>query len=484
MAEERLFFKSEIFEGGRRRQRPPRPGKSWVEPSRSLPVFAECDVLVVGGGPAGTAAAVSAARLGADVILLERYNHLGGLSTGGLVFWIDRMTDWDGKPVIRGFAEELFARLPADYVCGPARADWGTRDAATAAYWSLRAAAFHGIVTWSPMVCPELLKLASLDMVEEAGARLVLHGWASVPIVEDGAVRGVVFESKEGRQAIFARVTVDATGDGDIFHRAGVPSESDIEKNDIHHCMNTAWIWAGVDMKQWMAFRTGDPQGFSAFMAMGREKVGHFERPFTSWRDDVALFMGPRQSGFDALSVDDLTEVEVLCRRLMWRHLEVFREHAPGFANAWPVQSAPQMGVRHTRRLVGVEKINRAQWDDGTPLASEVGVSPSLSPKFPNISVPYGALLPRELEGLLAPGRHVSCDATSHSFMREIPQCWLTGHAAGVAAGLAADRGIQPRALDIRDVQAALLKQGAWLRPAAPAADARDRTVEPSAARR
>jgi hypothetical protein len=81
--------------------------------------------------------------------------------------------------------------------------------------------------------------------------------------------------------------------------------------------------------------------------------------------------------------------------------------------------------------------------------------------------VPYGALLPRTVDGLLAPGRHLSCDATSHSFMREIPQCWLTGHAAGAAAGLAANRGVAPRALDVRDIQAALLKQGAYLRPTA-----------------
>jgi hypothetical protein len=289
-----------------------------------------------------------------------------------------------------------------------------------------------------------------------------------VPIVEGGAVKGVVFESKEGRQAILAKVTVDATGDGDIFHRAGVPSETDIEKNDIHHCMNTAWIWAGVDMKRWMEFRTSDPEGFSAFMARGRETVRHFERPFTSWRDDVALFMGPRQSGFDALNVDDLTEAETLCRRLMWQHLDVFRAHAPGFANAYPVQSAPQMGVRHTRRMVGVEKIVRAQWDEGTPVATEIGVSPSLSPKFHNISVPYGALLPRAVDGVLAPGRHLSCDATSHSFMREIPQCWLTGHAAGAAAALAACGNVAPRAVDIGALQAALQKQGAYLRPAVP----------------
>src|ERR671916_206609 len=116
-------------------------------PAREVPVHAEGDVLVLGGGPAGTAAAVAAARLGARTLLLERHNHLGGLSTGGLVIWIDPMTDWSGRPVIRGFAEEFLDRLPRHAVAGPPREAWGSRDAAAAAWGALRTAAFHGIVT-------------------------------------------------------------------------------------------------------------------------------------------------------------------------------------------------------------------------------------------------------------------------------------------------------------------------------------------------
>ena len=100
--------------GERGRTRPARPNRTFAEPARDIPVYAETDVLVVGGGPAGTAAAISAARLGADVLLVERYNHLGGLSTGGLVIWIDRMTDWSGRHVIRGIGDELMERLPKD----------------------------------------------------------------------------------------------------------------------------------------------------------------------------------------------------------------------------------------------------------------------------------------------------------------------------------------------------------------------------------
>ena len=93
----------------------------------------------------------------------------------------------------------------------------------------------------------------------------------------------------------------------------------------------------------------------------------------------------------------------------------------------------------------------------------EIGVTPAVSPKFPNISIPYGALVPQQLDGLLACGRHISCDRNSHGFMREIPQCWLTGHAAGVGAAVAANRGVQPREVDVDEVRAILRKQGAHL---------------------
>jgi hypothetical protein len=149
----------------------------------------------------------------------------------------------------------------------------------------------------------------------------------------------------------------------------------------------------------------------------------------------------------------------------MFRHLDRYRAEAPGFERAFPMLSAPQLGVRHARRLGGVEPVTRAWWD-GRISPAEIGVSPSLAPKFPPVSVPYGAIVPATLEGLLAPGRHLACDPTSHSFLREIPQCWLTGQAAGVAAALAADLGVAPRAVPVAAIQAALRGQGALLREA------------------
>lgn len=455
----------EIFGDSDRRSRRLRPSLTYREAARETPVFVETDVLVVGGGPAGTAAAVAAARLGADVTLVERYNHLGGLSTGGLVLWIDRMTDWNGTQVIAGFARELFDRLPKEAVMGPPRADWGSKDAATADYWSYRSAAFQDIVTWSPTVDPEALKTLSFQLMVENKIRLILHAWAVQPIVEGNVVKGAIFESKEGRHAILAKVVIDTTGDADLLSRAGVNSDSDIDTTDIHHCINTAFMAGGVDMERWTEFRRTNKSGFADFMKRGREKLKYFEKPFFSWRPDIGLFMGPRLSGYSAISVEDLTEVELKSRQLAVNHLEIYRAEAPGFENAYLLLGAPQVGVRHSRRFAADRMVTRAQWDEAKVWDDEIGVSTSLAPKWGNVSVPYGSLLPSGIEGALGAGRHVACDASSHTFLREIPQCWMTGHAAGIAGALAANANVSPRQVSPRLIQRELLKQGAYLSP-------------------
>jgi hypothetical protein len=458
------FLPSDLFES-RSRAQPPRNGTGFIrEAARDVPVYHECDVLVVGGGPSGSAAAYAAAKAGADVVLLERYNHLGGLSTGGLVIWIDRMTDWTGRQVIRGFADEILDRLPPEGKAGPAASDWGSRDPALASYWGARTSAFHGIVSWAPTIDPERLKVATQEMLLAAGVRLVLHSWAALPVVEDGRVTAVLFESKSGRRALRAKVVIDATGDGDVFARAGAEFESDIDEGDVHHSMNTGFLIAGVDMDRWIDFRLLQREQFSEFMQRGRDRLGFFQAPYVSWRKDIALFLGPRQSGLSGLDIDDMTEVEIRSHRFMATHCNFFRQNAPGFEDAYMLQSGSQLGVRHTRRLKGVSKLLRAQWPEGLVLPGEIGVSPSPSPKFPVISVPYDTLVPARLDGLLACGRHVSSDASSHGFMREIPQCWLTGQAAGAAAAVAANAGVQPRAVNVGEVQAALRKQGVFIR--------------------
>ena len=460
---EERFLGSDLFEFSGRNLPPPNGAGTIREDAREIDIYHKCDVAVIGGGPAGCAAAWAAARAGADVTLVERYNCLGGLSTGGLVMWIDRMTDWQGNHVIQGFAREFIERMPADGVAGPPKEDWGSLDPVKAAYWGNRTSAFHGIVSWAPTLDPERMKLNAQEMLLAAGVRIVFHAWAARPVVEDGVAKGVVFESKAGRQALMAKVVVDTTGDGDMFARAGAEFDTDIEEGDVHHSMNTAWMLGGVNMDRWINWKVLYPDQLRELMTKGREQLGFFQTPYVSWRPDIALFLGPRQSGLSALDVDDMTEVEIRSHRLMEGHCRFFRENAPGFENAYSLQSASQLGVRHTRRLGGLGRIERKDWGNGSPVADEVGISPSISPKFPIVSVPYGSLVPRTLDGMLAAGRHISCDANSHGFMREIPQCWLTGHAAGAGAAVAANRGVQPREVDVAEVRELLRQQGAHL---------------------
>src|SRR5581483_4972002 len=306
------------------------------EPARETPVYAETDVLVVGGGPAGCAAAVAALRLGAEVTLVERYNHLGGLSTGGLVIWIDRMTDWEGRQVIAGIGQELLDRLPAAAIAGAPRELWGSTDDAHVAHWRERLSAFRDTVTWSPMIDPEWLKVASAELLVGEGVRILLHSWVAGAVVEGRDVRGVLFESKEGRRALLAKVVVDATGDLDVCAAAGARYESDVEGagegvSNVQHCLNTAWTWAGVDFPRWVEFKRGEPDAYRELMDEAREALGYAETPFVGWRDDVVLFLGPRLAGYSALRVADLTAVELESRRRMLAHLDFFRRRAPGF---------------------------------------------------------------------------------------------------------------------------------------------------------
>jgi FAD-dependent oxidoreductase family protein len=440
------------------------------EPARETPVHEETDVLVVGGGPAGTAAAVAARRMGQRVTLVERYGDLGGLSCGGLVIWIDRMTDWEGNEVIRGVGSELLERLPSDAVAGPGRELWGSTDPEEVAYWRERLSAFRDTVCRSPMIDPEWLKIVSHELLVGEGARVLLHSWVVAAITDGDQVRGAVFESKEGRRAILAKVVVDATGDLDVVAQAGGAYVTDAERDgaggNVQHTINNAFMWAGVDFGRWLEFKHSDPEAHRAFMKRGKELLGYLESPYVGWRDDVVVFMGPRLAGYSGIKVEDLSAVELESRRRMVAHLDFFRRNAPGFERAWIMLAAPQMGVRMTRRLAGLHPMTQADWRAGVRHEDEIGVSPSPSQRIATISVPYRALVPERLDGVLAGGRHVASDPPTQSFMREIPQCWMTGQAAGAAAALAAGTGVAPRAVDVAELRHELRRQGVFLHDA------------------
>jgi hypothetical protein len=184
---------------------------------------------------------------------------------------------------------------------------------------------------------------------------------------------GVVVESKQGRLAILADAFVDATGDADLVAaavRARGAAEGgaadlvdDIDAGDIHHAINTAWLYGGVDMRAWLAFRASRPRAFAAFMARGRAELGLFEKPFVSWRDDVRAVHGAAARG--AVGAERRGPVARRGRqpRVDGAHLSFYRAHAPGFGAAYALQMAPQVGARHSRRIAGVARMARADWD-------------------------------------------------------------------------------------------------------------------------
>lgn len=437
-------------------------GETILEPARHVPVYGHCEVLVVGGGPAGTAAAVAAAREGTDVVLLERYGCLGGLSTGGLVCWIDRMTDWDGRLVVAGIGRELIERCGPDAVLGPPRELWGSRDPEAVAYWGARTSAQRGVVNWAPTVDPEVLKCVSNDIVREAGVHVLFHCWVVSAVCEGERVRGVIFESKEGRFALLARVVVDCTGDGDVFAFAGAEFESDVDHSTAHARLNTSFRLGNVDMRRFLEFRVKQPEEYLRIMGQAaHQDVWLNLQPHPTPYDSVALFLTPKFSGYSALKIADLTEVEFRSRDVMRQGLAWFRANVPGFEHAWVLDTAAQIGTRHGRRLVGVEKVTIEHWRQDGRYPDSIGLCPGLTPEFPTLQIPYRCLVPRRIDGLLAAGRNLSADTGSHLQLREIPECWVMGQAAGVAAALAVRDNVPPRAISVAALQERLRRQGA-----------------------
>ena len=435
-----------------------------TEAARETPVFKKTDVLVVGGGPAGTAASATAARMGADVTVIERYGHLGGMSTGGFVPYIEKMTDWRGRRVIAGFAEEILDRMPREHVLGPDPELWGSKDPKLNEYWRDRSNSHFGTITWSPTIDPEWLKIVSSDILRERGVKQLLHSWATAPIMDGNTVKGAIFESKSGRQAILADVVIDASGDGDIFAMAGAPFEGDILGDDIHHKINVAFLLGGVDMQRFFDFRREHSDEFQAIMTAGHASgIDADSVPHTMPRNDVALFMGPRLSGYSHIDVEDLTAVEIESRDRMQVVTEWYKDNMPGFEEAWIQTTAPQMGTRHSRRLLGVKKVIREDWTGGLVHDDEIGISTPPNPRNPNVSIPLGALLPQQVEGIIAAGRDLSCDPATHSFLRLIPQCWLMGQAAAAAAVTSINQGVNVRDVNVTEVRNQLFSQGVVL---------------------
>lgn len=448
--------------------------KTYLEAARPLPVEAECDILVVGGGAAGHSAAIAAARAGAkNIILLERYGYMGGDVTGGYVIMVPNLS-WYEKSFVRGLQEEWFTRLASvpGAVRAPSLERIGSTDPALLHPWM----AIHDCVSRggyggakpnclvrSVYFEPNQLKIEMDKMLLEHrdAITVMCHSWVSGPIVENGVVRGVVYESKEGRKAIFAKQVIDATGDGDLYTRAGAPYAS--MSDGVTRANTTALVWriGGVDGDAYYEWKQAHPAEMNALRAGLQKTAGFRCVPMPSNQNDI-FWMNNWHMNRDCAKVSDQTETEMNTRATMRETLDYLREAVPvAFRHAYLYDIAPQLGTRISHRLNGEYVMSTADFayalhhEDVIAWHSTICQVNDCGP----VEIPYRAILPQGVENLLCPGRHLSADGVAIDWLDLIPQCVGTGQAAGVAAAVAVSNGSTAHGVDIRKVQDILVDQ-------------------------
>lgn len=438
------------------------------EQAKEIEVFDRCDVLVVGAGPAGTAAAVSAARNGAGkVVLLERYGHLGGMATGGQVLFIPHLSE--GKQqMIAGIQQEWLDRLEKmpNGLIGPDRKDIGSTDPALIDKWrKYYGFVCDGWIWYGAYADPEMLKIAMVNMVEDAGVTVYCHAWGSEAIMEGNRVIGVTFQSKEGRKAILASKVIDCTGDGDIFASAGCAYEKEYSGDDRSYNVSVVFRLGNVDSEEFRNWKYDPNSHYRDKLAEYKKLFGYRISPFVTPMKDI-MWVNNFVEGKDCCNVQDLTDTEMLIRRSLNEGIEWIRENVPGFKNAFLHDTAPQLGTRGSRRLNGTYRLTMDDIAQTIEHEDTIAIIPAhrrMKYKSP-IELPYGVMLPADdVENLLTAGRCFSSahDANDHANL--IPHCVALGEAAGAAAAVALQSNTTFRDVDIKKVQQTLKKQGVYL---------------------
>jgi len=267
---------------------------------------------------------------------------------------------------------------------------------------------------------------------------VLLHAWAADVVMDGPAVRGVVFESKSGRQAVLAKVVIDATGDGDVFAAAGAEHEMRLHAVGLVHRLGN------VD-------RIDKTQAKDARRAVGAATP----LPSVTW-------VNLRGPVVNCLDVRELTRLEMEHRRAIWNRVQQLRQ-TPGADPVFLLQYAPQLGVRISRLVAGVQQLTYKDAREGRAWPDTVAVGGAQGANHRGWPIPFGALVPRKVENLLAAGRCVSVDEKLIEDMRLIASCLTTGHAAGAAAALAVQGSCRVRDVEVARLQKLLKDQGAYL---------------------
>ncbi|MBP3693695.1 MAG: FAD-dependent oxidoreductase [Thermoguttaceae bacterium] len=399
-----------------------------TRPAAEIPTISETDVLVVGGGPAGCCAAIAAARAGVKATIVERYNHFGGLATGGLVVHI--LGHWTKNPdgskvqVVQGLGEEMMKRLE-----------------------SLPNGICHREFGRNPTVDSEVYKYLLVEMLMEDNVEVFLHSWAIDSIVDDNpdpktgnpVVKGILIQTKLGPHAILAKQVIDCTGDGDVFATCG--------------CAYTRRLYhIGLPC------RLGNLDKIK--LQPGQKLPGHLIGSVTPVKGVNWVNMGGPDA--DGLDVRELTRLELNHRRQIWKNY-VKLKNTPGCEEVFLLETAPQMGVRITRVIEGTEELTLEGARNAKKFDSCVGYGGAWGGDHIGWQIPYGCLLSKNVENILTAGRTICGAPDMSELLRVIPNCWSSGHSAGVAAAVAVKSNCTARDVNLTEVRRILTEQKAYL---------------------
>jgi glycine/D-amino acid oxidase-like deaminating enzyme len=440
---------------------------SLTEPARQTPVYGEYEVVVLGGGPAGMAAAAAAARMGRSVILVERYGFLGGMGTAAGVTnfcGLHANVHGDIRQVVHGVADDLLQRIDRLGGLNTPHALFGKTVAQsydTAAY-----------------------KIAADDLMLAAGVHVLFHAWAAGVVMEAaGQVKALLVETKSGRRAILGQAFIDASGDGDLCAWAGAPfTKGDGAGNMLYP--STMFRVNGIDPQR--AGRAWEviPQLMLQAEAEGRYNFPRktpIVRPQKSgieWRVNLTQLANEWGDAMDGTDAVELSEAEILGRRQI-AEVAGFLKEVPGFENSYVVDIAPQVGIRETRRIRGLYELTEsdvlacASFDDtvgvnGWPL--ELHLKGDVEFRWPPIPesrgfnhLPYRMAVPQGLDNVWVAGRCASMSHEAQSAARVTGACFVMGQAAGTAAHLALRAQCSNTQVDVQQRQSGLDAAGAYL---------------------
>jgi FAD dependent oxidoreductase len=414
----------------------------YTEPAHQLPVTRDVDVIVVGGGPAGLAAAIASARNGARTVLIEQFGYLGGTATASLMACINGFRNQSpidpdkGAPqVVRGIAQEIVLDLKR--LNGLAKSPYPQKAYPTE----------PGQLEYSYAIDTEKFKYLTLKLCVDAGVDVLFHTYFCQSIVEGDAIRGVIIENKSGRQAMMAKVIIDASGDADVATRAGAP------------------FW---HTKHQEANRMVDQLMYRIEFGQTRPKTG-FSCDFGS----NAVVWGPAAKPINAADGDELSKAEIDARLRVYDDFAAKQSQYPDLADARVVETPPLIGIRQTRFVEGEYKLTAEDAINGARFDDVIAISPcAIIHSYgyrrylahDGYDIPYRCLVPKKIDNLLIAGRCISSAQEPYESHRAMVNMIAVGEAAGTAAALCSKGGVKPRALNVRQLQNTLINQGAELR--------------------